>query len=71
MRGRLPSSAQLQVDAFARQRDPHLWTVAASSMQGAAPAIIPDDIVSSLPDGAGISLLCNFVWAGAVALRPI
>ena len=46
---------------FARLRDPHPWTVAAASMQGVAPAVIPDDIVSSLPDDARISLLWNFV----------
>jgi len=50
---------------FARRRNPHPWTVAPASMQGVAPAVIPDDIVSSLPDDARISLLWNFVSGAA------
>jgi hypothetical protein len=45
---------------FARLRDPHPWTVEAG-MEGVAPAVIPDDVVDSLPDDARISFLWNFV----------
>ena len=54
---------------FARRRDSYPWTVAPASMQGVVPAVIPDDIVSSLPDDARISLIWNFV-PGRTAADP-
>lgn len=49
---------------FARMRNPRPWTLNASGVEGVAPAVIPDDIVSSLPDDARISFVWNFVSAG-------
>jgi hypothetical protein len=52
-------------DQFARTRDPHRWIVPAAAMVGVAPAVIPDDVVSSLPEDARISFLWNFVRSRA------
>jgi hypothetical protein len=49
---------------FARKRNPQPWTVNAYSVEGVAPAVIPDEIVSSLPDDARISFVWTFVPAG-------
>jgi hypothetical protein len=46
---------------FARTRNPRPWTIQASGVEGVAPAVIPDDIVNSLPEDARISFLWNFV----------
>jgi hypothetical protein len=50
-------------EQFARLRNPHPWTIDASSMEGVAPAVIPDEVLQGLPDDARISFLWNFVRA--------
>ena len=52
---------------FARLRNPHPWTIEAHGMEGVAPAIVPEDVVNTLPDDARISFIWNFVPAKAEA----
>lgn len=46
---------------FTRLRNPHPWTVNASGVAGVSPAVIPDEIVTSLPDDARITFVWTFV----------
>jgi hypothetical protein len=50
---------------FARQKTPRPWTVDPGGIKGVEPAVIPDEIVDSLPEDARISMLWTFVRADA------
>jgi hypothetical protein len=45
-------------EQFARLRNPYPWRIEASGMEDVPAAVIPDEVVQSLPDDARIS----FVW---------
>jgi hypothetical protein len=54
---------------FARLRNPYPWGVEASRLEGVPAAVIPDEVVQSLPDDARISFVWHFVDRD-VAARP-
>lgn len=49
---------------FARQ---HPWRIEAARMEGVPEAVIPDDVVHSLPDDARISFVWHFVGRDVAA----